>query len=29
MTDFVQALNEAPAAAFDRALLQELRRRFS
>jgi hypothetical protein len=29
MTDFVKALNETPASAFDRALLQELRRRFS
>jgi hypothetical protein len=29
MTDFVQALNTAPAEAFDRELLTELRRRFS
>lgn len=28
ITDFVQALNQAPASAFDRALLQELRRRW-
>lgn len=28
MTEFVQALNQAPPEAFDRALLQELRRRF-
>lgn len=29
MTDFIQALNATPPAAFDRALLQELRRRFA
>jgi hypothetical protein len=27
MTEFIQALNEAPPTAFDRALLEELRRR--
>ncbi len=29
MTDFIQALNQAPPEAFDRALLEELRRRFN